>query len=519
MRKPMSESMRRGINVLLATVTALAVVFITAGVTLGGMVAPVPAPTSVPAPPVHIGAGQLTLVCPDAPRLATDAVGGDIDYDEEFGTQAEQSATSLQAVVTGDDDAAPAAVQFAPVGQEAEEVPVTGGLASVINLQDLPEASVLTAEPAQQTTPLGAATALSRTDAGDLRSLTAAACQPPSSAQWLVGGATVPGSSARLVVTNPGQTPVSATVAAWGETGPVESGAEVLLAPGESRSVLLETLSALERVAVRVTTEGGQVAAAIQDSALSGVVPAGTDMITPTADPALETTIGPVDISEEEAQEDAPVLRLVNPAPREATVSVEVLSAQGRQGLAGAEDLVLEPETVTDVSLSGIGEGPATVRVTSDEAVTGAIQRTLVGQAGDLDPGQPVADRSWLAAQEPVQRGVLALPGEVVDDVAVALSNTDSVAQQVEVTPVAADGERSAPVTVDLEPGTSQLLRELLEEQVSLDEAIALEIAGTGVLATAMLQAESEDGPLLAMIAITPDAQAAAEVPVRLGAW
>ena len=520
MRAPMSESMRRAVNATVATVTGLAVVLITAGITLAGMIFPPPGPATVPAPAVEIGAGQLTLVCPDAPRLATDEMDGDIDYDEQFGTNAEQGGTSVQGVVTGRDGAAPGGVLFGPAGQEAAGVPAAGGDSAVINVQDMTEASILTAQPQEQATPLGVITALSRTDTGDLRGLTGAACRAPSSAQWLVGGTTVPGSSARLILTNPGQTPVTVTVAAWGETGPVESGTEVLLAPGESGSVLLETLSAQERVAVRVTSEGGQVAAAIQDSSLSGVVPAGTDMVTTTADPATTTTIGPMEISPEEADGEPPVLRLVNPAAREATISVDVLSAEGRQGLAGAEGQVLEPGTVTDVSLSGVGPGPLTVEVTSDEPITGAIQRTLVGQASELDPGQPVADRSWLAAQQPVQRGVLGLPGDLVDNVAVVLSNPDEAAAQVQVTPVAADGERSQAVTVDLEAGTSALLEELVDDgQVGGADVIALEIAGTGVLAAAMLQSNADDGPLLAMVGMTPDAQAIAEVPVRLGPW
>lgn len=55
-------------------------------------------------------------------------------------------------------------------------------------------------------------------------------------------------------------------------------------------------------------------------------------------------------------------------------------------------------------------------------------------------------------------------------------------------------------------------------DQVALDEVIALEISGESVLATAMVGAEAQDGPMLSMLNLTPDAAAEQQVQVRLGA-
>ena len=507
-----SDRMRRVLRTVIAALTGVTVVLVTGAVLTAGLLQPAPEPSPMPARSVDIGASGLVLVCPDAPRVATDDGAGDIEYDDEFGTGAQGPVTSLQGLISGRDGAEPGPVRLTVGNQESGEVREQTGVV-VVNESGVEEPAVLDAEPEAGNTPLGAATALSRTDTGDLRGLSAADCQVPTSTQWLVGGTTELGSSARLLVTNPGQTPVSATVEVWGGTGPADESTEVLLAPGESDSVLLETLALEERLAVRVTSDGGQVAAAVQDSALDGVVPAGTDVVTATTDPAQATVVGPFEVTEVEAQDHPPVVRVVNPSQDVATIAVEVLTADGSHALAGAEEQVLEPGTVTDISLSGVEPGPLAVRIDADEPVTAAVQRSIVGQAGELDPGRPVVDRAWLPARDGAARGILPLPGELVDENRVLLANPTAQAQQVEVQPIGG-GTRAEALTVDVAPHSAMVLSEELPA-----DALAVDVSGTAVHATTMAHADAADGTMLAMIPLTPDAQMAQQVQVRPGRY
>lgn len=513
-RPRISPGLRRTLRGLVSALTAIAVVLITGAVLASGLLNPAPAPRAVPAQQVDIGAGPLTLVCPDVPLSSTGDAGADIDYDAEFSTDTDQSQTRAETVVTQPDGAAAGTATLTELGESSQDLSA-GPDGLVGTLEQTTGAAVLRAEPAEERTPLGAATAVVRAESGDLRGLSAAACLPPSSTQWLVGGATRLGSSARLLLTNAGQTPVTANVEVWGELGPLESGAQILVPPDESRSLLLETLSLEERLAVRITADGGQIAAAIQDSALSGVVPAGTDMVTTTADPATRINIGPVHVGETEVAENPPVLRVVNPSRTQANVSVDLFTESGPIVLSGAQDQVLEPGTVTDISLAGIDPGALSVQVISDVPVTGSVLRTVVGQAGELDPDEPVQDRAWIAAQAAPERGVLAVPGELADTVSAVLANPLPQTQQVRLTPITRDGTRGEVTAVEVEAGSATVVD---PDQVALDEVIALEISGESVLATAMVGAEAQDGPMLSMLNLTPDAAAEQQVQVRLGA-
>src|SRR5690606_21698813 len=84
-----------------------------------------------------------------------------------------------------------------------------------------PGPSVLWSTPAEGNV-RASATAWSRTTQGDLRGLAAAPCQTPTTEQWLLGGSTELGSSARLVLQNPNRTAATVEVEVWGPAGRLE---------------------------------------------------------------------------------------------------------------------------------------------------------------------------------------------------------------------------------------------------------------------------------------------------------
>ncbi|WP_277049750.1 DUF5719 family protein, partial [Ruania albidiflava] len=282
------------LRVLSSTVTGVGVLALAGAGVAAGMLWEAPESSTVQLPAVQVDASMLDLVCPPTPEVPT-GEGGDIDYDEEFGTGGTEAQVSNRLVVVGRGGAAGEATA-GPVGSASPEtVPAHGD----VRLYDSTESSALrlTAEPSGEQTALAAGAALARSDAGDLRGLAAGSCTPPAPSAWLVGGQTEPGASARLTLANPGPTPVEVTAQLWGATGALEEPVTVPVPANDSRQVLLESVSMEPRLAVQVRVDGGAVAASLQDTVLNGLVPAGTATVTPTLPPAQELQIGPVPIN------------------------------------------------------------------------------------------------------------------------------------------------------------------------------------------------------------------------------
>ena len=125
--------------------------------------------------------------------------------------------------------------------------------------------------------------AVHRVSGGDITGLAAITCTAPSTDQWVVGGATTVGASARLVLTNPGDASVQATVTSYGELGELDS-REVAIGPNSQGEVLLEGLTIdVAALAVHISSTGTGVVAALQDSRLNGFQPFGTDWVTASA--------------------------------------------------------------------------------------------------------------------------------------------------------------------------------------------------------------------------------------------
>lgn len=503
---------RTTVRVLASTVTGVGVVALAGAGVAGGLLWQAPEPTPAPAPAVEVGAASLPLVCPPAPVVPT-GDGGDIDYDQEFGTGGAEAELLSQVVVVGRDGPA-AEATAGPVGaSNPEQLDATGDVR--LYRSTGPDPVHLQAQPSDGRTALAAGAALARSDAGDLRGLAAGSCTSPEPSAWLVGGQTEAGSSARLTLANPGPTPVEVTARLWGATGELEDPVTVPIPANDSRQVLLESVSMEPRLAVHISVHGGAVAASIQDTVLNGLVSAGTATVTPTLPLAEELRIGPVPIN----SSGAASVRLVNPGDEVATVNLEVLGPQGSTELAGAQELEIDPNTVTDVSLDGTETGYSSIAVHSDEPVTGAVLLSRTGQAGELDPDQPVVDRAWVPATAPEQHGLLPLVGlgSLVDRAEVSVTNPGEEEVQLAVRPVGADGQGGEASEVTVPAGTTIAVGD--DADLDLTDAAAVEVTGGPVLASLTMAGHAGDGNLIGVLPLTPDADQEQSVQVRLGAY
>ena len=167
----------------------------------------------------------------------------------------------------------------------------------VVSSYDISGATIKLDQSTSRTKVGGAMVAYS--DSGDLRSLTAGGCIQSSVTSWIVGGATIVGSSSTLYVANPGNTTVNVKVTAWGASGEISlpSDGQLSIAPGKATQLALEnSADADPQLALRVQAEGGRVAAWVASQKLDGESAAGSDIITSTASAGTSLTIGALSI-------------------------------------------------------------------------------------------------------------------------------------------------------------------------------------------------------------------------------
>ncbi|ACQ79468.1 conserved hypothetical protein [Beutenbergia cavernae DSM 12333] len=513
--------LRTALRRLGATSSALVVLAGVAAVTAIGTADDAGPGEVVPPTRVDVPPSELALVCPGPPRLATADLGGDITYDPEFDaapaqTQVRQDGLTLRR----DDEDAPAAGTIGPLAPDGGTALDAGGDAAVASVADVAGAGVVRADPVGDRSAFGVGATLARTDAGDLRGLVAAPCLPASSTVWLVGGSTALGASTRLVLANPGTTPATVTVTAWGATGPLamERASGLLVAPGEETAILLEAVATgEERIAVRVDAAGGRVSATLQESQLRGLVAGGTDLVSAAADPATSLLVPGITLAETEVDDPEPsVLRVLNPGDERARVTLRLLGADGENVVPGAQDQVLEPGTVTDVSLAGLPAGWYTAELTSDVPVTAGASLVRVGEPGEDDPDQPVVERAWVAAVDPVTSGAVVADtgGDVVEAARLVVGNPGAEAVTVSVTGYGRDGGTTDPVDLTVAARSSETL-----DVADLGEGVlGVRLASPSAVSGAMLlSAEPGDGTMFSILPVTPDPDQRQSVDVRLG--
>lgn len=478
---------------------------------------------------VPVAAAGTGLVCP-APAVLEQPDTGD----DEFSATPVETTTSLTAVVL--DPAVGEQPLVTTLGGEPEG-DLTGeleqGSAAAVRTGTPPDARVLRLTPSAAT--YAAATVASLTTEGDLRGLVAGPCAEPAVEHWLVGGGTSVGSSGRLVLQNPGRTPATVTLQAWGASGPVVLGSQslVVVPPGEQVVTMLEAVAPDQnRLTLHVTAEGGRVGAYVQHHRIDGLVPAGADLVVGGGAPARTTAVSGV-VSTGEAVDDphAPRLDVLAPGEQGGTARLAVLGPDGPVRLRGGEELPLEPGQVTTLPLGGLPEGTYTVVVDADVPVVAGAALDRKGKAArdaviDDDP----YDRAWLAGQAlpasgGVADGAVAVPEDTSYDVTLSAvpgerdpDRIDDVTGSTGVTlrGVGPDGAEAWTHEVDVPAGqTVEVPWSELEELGEAVAVVAEQSADEPEVVWSARMADSDDESLFSVLAPTPPLAADGDVRVR----
>ncbi|MEU4364788.1 DUF5719 family protein [Promicromonospora sp. NPDC023987] len=356
---------------------------------------------------VPVAAAETGLVCPAPAELQQPDVG-----DDEFSAAPVETTTELAtAVLDAADDAEPSVTTLDGDRSAGLTGQLEAGDLAQVRAGELDGARMVRVTPSGGTYVTG--TVASVTTEGDLRGMVAGPCAVPTVEHWLVGGGTSVGSSGRLVLQNPGRTPATVRLEAWGAAGPVVLGSQslVVVPPGEQVVTMLEAVAPDQsRLALRVTAEGGRVGAYVQHHRIEGLVPAGADLVVGDGAPSRTTAVSGV-VSTGEAVDDphAPRLDLLAPGDTAGTARLSVLGPDGSVRLRGSEEVALEPGRLTTLPLGGLPEGSYTVVVDADVPVVAGAAVDRKGTAAedaviDDDP----YDRAWLAGQAVPTEGIVA---------------------------------------------------------------------------------------------------------------
>lgn len=498
-QRPARRARRAAVRRGAATVVVLG---LTAAVAvLGADLARQDPAAAAPGTVVALGARSTTLVCPGPVALSDP---GSTD-DEGFSSTPVETRTSLRTTIVGaGTDVALLPFTGSDDGRATPVQSVTGALPSAqASVDDLDDALVLRTSGSgggEQAEPVGASVA-SATAAGDLQGVAASGCQAPGISQWLVGGSTELGTSARLVLQNPSRTPATVTIRLWGASGELDlAGPSTYLVPPSSQvSTLLEGLAAEQRrVAVHVSSTGALVSAYLQHNVLDGLTPRGVDFVVPGDEPATaQTVVGLAVESSEITETGVSALRVLAPGDTAGTATIRVLGADGQHVLRGAETVDLEPGAVTDVSLAGLPAGRYSVVVQSDVPVVAGAQTTRTGVADpDKALGGTPQDRAWVPARHVTTSAprVVAVPARtagvvVVTALPAALDGTTAFAQDVPIV-YAADAEIPADAATVTDP--------VAEAWVAVERG-ELQVLGVDGAVLATLPLELAPGQTLAL--------------------
>lgn len=266
--------------------------------------------------------------------------------------------------------------------------------------------SVTTPQGSQNHPIMGAAQSQT-VNSADTSGFTAAACTEPSSDAWLVGGSTALGHTTLVLLANPSAVDASVNLAVYTETGLVDSpGATDIDVPAGTQKVvpLAGLAPSADATIIHMTSTGGDVAAAVEQSYEQGIQPLGIDLLQPAAAPATQLRIPGVVFSTLAAVgagqatdgggSSFPVVRILVPGSADATLSVGVAPETGTSG-GNAYAQRVKAGTVAEIPLKGLSDGTYTITIASNVPVVAAARSTVVGSQS--------TDFAWFAASSPME--------------------------------------------------------------------------------------------------------------------
>ncbi len=234
-------------------------------------------------------------------------------------------------------------------------------------------------------------------EADDRHGLADATCTPVDREAWFVGARGVVGHRARLVLSNPTDSPAVVDVEVWDEKGRVRTpAAEDRAVPAHGQETL--TLDALApgsaQLAVHVRANQGRVAAALHAYETEGIDPRGVTWIP-------QSMLGTRLIVPGVPGTGQRLLQVAAPGDSDAIVSLRVLGPDGAFSPADQSVLTVPGGTVLEVPVdTAVGDTASALELTSDVEITAAVR--VIAPAAEAEDAPDIAYTAAVAPLDAV---------------------------------------------------------------------------------------------------------------------
>lgn len=236
----------------------------------------------------------------------------------------------------------------------------------------------------------------------DIAGLAVAACTPASGESWLVGGSSDIGRTTLVLLSNPSAVDALVTLDVFGAAGRVDApgAAGIVVAAGTQRVIPLTGLAPNEPTpVVHVTSEGGQIVSALQQSTVRVLAPGGVELQGPSAAPSTDLVIPGLVVtapaaagaSSDTASVDdrATALRLFAPGTEAADVVISAYRENSKDAPI-VIDATIQPGVPGEIALAELPAGDFSLQVTADQPIIAAARSNSRGGA--------LEDFAWFGA-------------------------------------------------------------------------------------------------------------------------
>lgn len=270
-----------------------------------------------------------------------------------------------------------------------------------------------------------------------------AICSGPASSQWFVGASADITTKGRLIIVNSGLSDAVVDVNVFTENG--KQPLRTLNVPSKNSLVIpVDSLAPGDKtLTVNVVPRSGRINSFMIDEQGKGLRALGGDLVNPTTSPSKTVVIPAIpNQGKKPGQGAAPVhvLRVLTPGDVDASVTVELLSADGVFIPVGLNSRSISAGLVTEFTFSPkISSSAFAIKITSTEPVVAAVESS-VAIGG-------VKDFTWSTAAPELSEFTMAVTGltplvvfagsEINVAVEVTLVNGKSIRKAIKGTDVA----------------------------------------------------------------------------------
>ena len=209
-----------------------------------------------------------------------------------------------------------------------------------------------------------------------------ALCSGPASSQWFVGASADITTKGRLIVVNSGLSDAVVDVNVFTENG--KQPLRTLNVPSKNYLVIpVDSLAPGDKtLTVNVVPRSGRINSFMIDEQGKGLRALGGDLVNPTTSPSKTVVIPAIPNQVKKAGQGAApahVLRILTPGDVDASVTVELLSADGVFIPVGLNARTLSAGLVTEFTFSPkISSSAFAVKISSTEPVVAAVESSVV---------------------------------------------------------------------------------------------------------------------------------------------